>query len=262
MAQRTRSTLADPKLAVGLIRRSTGKQDISPEAQLDELQKWCARTGRVLVAHVVETVSGGTDLYDEDAAGGLDLERRPELLRAIDLLKTHGAGVLAAYKRDRFARDPLAMALVERLVQRNGARLMSTAGEGTEADPNDPTAKLVRGMLDLLSAYELALIRQRTRLALAAKRRRGERVGDVRLGFRLADDGRTEVEDEREQRAIALARRLRSEEGLSLREVGARLVGLGFLPRPVTRRPARDAAPVTYQPETWDAKQIARMVGA
>jgi len=247
MAQRRATIQADPRLALGLIRRSTGKQDLTPEAQRSAIERWAASRGVTVVEWFTETITGGADL-----------EERTELLTAIDRLGDLHAGLLVVAKRDRLARDPVVAALVERLVERQGARVVSAAGEGTDGD--SPTDILMRRIVDAFAEYEKLVIRARTRAALATKRARGERVGDVRLGFRLANDGRTELEDEREQACIALARRLRAE-GLSLRAVGAELLAQGFLPRAVTRRRARAAEPVTYQPESWDAKQIARMVG-
>ena len=61
-----------------------------------------------------------------------------------------------------------------------------------------------------------------TARALQAKRARGERVGAVRYGFELAEDGRTEVPCASEQETIERARRLRAA-GLSLREVAREL---------------------------------------
>ena len=43
-------------------------------------------------------------------------------------------------------------------------------------------------MVDAFAEYERAIIRARTRAALAVKRGRGERTGEVPYGFRLAED--------------------------------------------------------------------------
>jgi pyridoxal biosynthesis lyase PdxS len=69
-----------------------------------------------------------------------------------------------------------------------------------------------------------------TARALQAKRARGERVGAVRYGYRLAADGRTEIEDEDEQAVIMEARRLRAE-GLSLQKVADELASAGHTGR-------------------------------
>jgi DNA invertase Pin-like site-specific DNA recombinase len=92
-------------------------------------------------------------------------------------------------KRDRLGRYVIAVAMIERLVTKSGARVVSAAGEGTDSD--DPAALLMRRLIDSFAEYERALIAARTRAALAAKRRRGERVsGIIPFGYQLADDGR------------------------------------------------------------------------
>ena len=82
--------------------------------------------------------------------------------------------MLLVAKRDRLGRDVIAVAMIERLIAKRGARVVSAAGEGTDSD--DPSALLMRRLIDSFAEYERALIAARTRAALAAKRRRGERV--------------------------------------------------------------------------------------
>jgi len=62
------------------------------------------------------------------------------------------------------------------------------------------------------------------------KKMRGERVGAIPLGYRLADDAGMLEEDPEEQKAIALVYELR-EEGLSLRAIDKRLRAKGFKAR-------------------------------
>jgi len=101
-------------------------------------------------------------------------------------------------KRDRWGRDVIAVAMIERLVAKRGARVVSAAGEDTDSD--DPASLLMRRLIDSFAEYERALIAARTRAALGAKRRRGERVsGIIPFGFRLAGDGRTLLPEQSEQ---------------------------------------------------------------
>jgi DNA invertase Pin-like site-specific DNA recombinase len=152
------------------------------------------------------------------------------LLAAVDALAAHGAGLLLVAKRDRLARDVMAAALVERLAERVGARIVSAAGEGTDGAADDPAALLMRRMVDAFAEYERAIIRARTRAALAVKRERGERTGSIPYGSRLAADGRMLEPDTAERAIVAAAHDLRAE-GLSLRAVGAALTARGMLPR-------------------------------
>jgi DNA invertase Pin-like site-specific DNA recombinase len=125
--------------------------------------------------------------------------------------------VLLVAKRDRLARDVIAVAMIERLIGKRGARVVSAAGEGSEND--DPASVLMRRLIDSFAEYERLIISSRTRAALAAKRRRNERVsGIVPFGYRLGADKRTLVADDEEQATLAAVRALRGA-GASLREV-------------------------------------------
>ena len=116
---------------------------------------------------------------DRGVSGGAEIDKRPGLIAALEALRTERAGILVVAKRDRLARDVLVAAMVERLCQREGARIQSADGTG---NGDSPEAKLLRTMIDAFAAYERALIRARTRAALAAKKARGERVGGVPYG--------------------------------------------------------------------------------
>src|SRR3954453_6706362 len=87
-----------------------------------------------------------------------------------------------------------------------------------------------REALDLARAYERAIIRSRTRAALAAKKSRGERVGTLPYGYRLAADGLHLMADAAEQAVLASVREL-SDKGLSQRAIVAHLAGVGVVGR-------------------------------
>lgn len=163
---------------------------------------------------------------DAGVSGGLALEQRPGLIAALDSL---GKGdVLIVAKRDRLGRDVLNVAMFERLAERKGARIVSAAGEGT--DTNDPTSRLMRQIVDCFAEYERAIIRARTRAALAVKKARGERVGNVAFGFRVSSDGRRLEPHVDEQQVLALAIHLR-EQGATYRAIAAELNRRGLRSR-------------------------------
>jgi DNA invertase Pin-like site-specific DNA recombinase len=205
---------------IGYVRVSTDDQALGPVAQRDALARWCKANGAELVA-VFEDIG---------VSGGAALDKRPGLLAAVDALEEHGAGVLLTAKRDRLARDVMNAGMIERLAERVGARTRSAAGEGTEGDAADPAAMMLRGIVDVFAQYERAVIRARTRAALAVKKGRGERVGSIPYGSQLAADGRTLEANAAELRAVDLVRQLRAE-GLTLRAIGERLTVAGYAPR-------------------------------
>ena len=73
-----------------------------------------------------------------------------------------------------------------------------------------------------VSQWEREAIGERTRDALCHKRSKGERVGNIPFGSRLAGDGKHLEHDPTEQAALAEIRRLRSE-GAAMREIAATL---------------------------------------
>lgn len=197
---------SDPAIAVAYLRVSTEDQSLGPEAQRATITAWAARQGVRVAAWFT----------DRGVGGGKPVEERPELLAALDALRTHGAGLLVAGKRDRIARDVVIAATVERLVLNVGARVVTA--DGVSAD-DTPEGMLMRTLMDAFASYERALIRSRTRAALAVKRARGERLGgDLPIGYR-AEGGRL-VADELEQAVLSRVREMRGR-GLSIARVAA-----------------------------------------
>jgi DNA invertase Pin-like site-specific DNA recombinase len=190
---------------VGYVRVSTDEQRLGPEAQLAALRAWCEARGAELVS-VHE---------DHGVSGAAELDKRPGLLAALDALSEHGAGVLLVAKRDRLARDVIVAAMVERMADRSGAAVVAADGAG---EGEGPEALLMRRMVDAFAEYERAMIRARTRAALAAKSRRGERTGQVPFGYALAADGVRLVEHPGEQAVIREIREMRAA-GMSLRAI-------------------------------------------
>lgn len=192
-----------PSVAVAYVRVSTEDQNLGPEAQRAAIERWATGHGvRVLEVH------------EDRLSGATPAEDRPGLLAALGALKRHGAGVLVAAKRDRLAREVVVAATIERLALDAGARVVTADGVAAE---DTPEGQLMRGLLDLFAAYERAVIRARTKAALAAKRARGERVSRrAPLGFRF-ESGRL-VADAGESAILVRVATMRAN-GLSVKRV-------------------------------------------
>lgn len=174
-----------------------------------KLERWAAREGVTLVAVFVDHgVSGGDKLHD-----------RPGLLAAVAALQDTGSGVLLAANRSRLARDVQIAGTIEAEASKAGARVRTTDGR---SDATGSAGVITKGLDDLLSHWERVVISERTTAALAVKKTRGERVGDIPYGSRLAADGKTLEPDANELAGLALMRELRAR-GLSLRAVVAEL---------------------------------------
>lgn len=214
--------------AVAYARVSTDEQSESGlglEAQAHACSTWAAREGRGLIG----------PFADEGVSGAAGLDRRPALLDALTELRP--GDVLLVAKRDRLGRDPIAVAMIEAAVSRQGCRVVSAAGEGTASD--DPTDVLMRRIVDAFAEYERLVIKARTKAALSAKRRRGERSGQVPFGMAVADDGRRSKKgnlpvalaaDRAEQDLIPELPGWRSS-GWSLRRIAAELDRRGVPPK-------------------------------
>jgi DNA invertase Pin-like site-specific DNA recombinase len=214
---RRRKKDADPSLAVGYVRVSTDEQALGPEAQREALNAWCE-------AHDCRLCATFEDI---GVSGGTPVEKRPGLNLALDALSEHGAGVLLVAKRDRLARDVVVGAVAERLAERLGARILSADGTG---NGDGPEAQLMRHLIDCFASYERALIGARTKAALRVKKAKGQRVGAIPYGYRLAKDGQNLEPDPVEQKVVKLVRRLRAK-GKSLRAIAETLTRRGFKTR-------------------------------
>jgi DNA invertase Pin-like site-specific DNA recombinase len=200
---------SDPKIGIGYIRVSTEDQHLGPEAQREAIERWAVSNG----VRVVEIFS------DLGVSGGTEVEDRPGLLAAIHSLGVHAAGLLIVAKRDRLARDVMISAVIERLVERTDARIESADGAGNGTGPE---AALMRAIIAAFAAYERALIRSRTKSALAVKRSRGERIsGLAPFGSSFDEHGR--VIPNVEERAIATRVVELHTSGVSLNEIARRL---------------------------------------
>jgi DNA invertase Pin-like site-specific DNA recombinase len=170
-------------------------------AQLDACLSYARQQG-LAVAGMFE---------DAGISGTADIEKRIGLMRAIDAL---GKGdMLVVAKRDRLGRDVVLVKMIERLVTKRKASIHALNG----ATGDSPEAQFMNGILDLSSAYEVALIRARTKAALGAKKARNERMGKLPFGF-TTDDGVHLVPCDEEQSILQRIHTLR-QASYSLRKV-------------------------------------------
>jgi DNA invertase Pin-like site-specific DNA recombinase len=203
--------------AVGYVRASTQEQDLSPEAQAVALRGWCEASGATLAAV----------FHDLGISGATPIDRRPGFLEALGSAKQYGAEILLIAKRDRLARDVIIAATAEQLARKAGLRIVAANGAG---NGDDASAWLLRTILDAMAQYERALIRQRTKAALAVKKAKGEQTGTIPYGYQLAADGKTLLESPDEQAVLARIRTLR-DRGYSMQRIADALNADGWLTR-------------------------------
>lgn len=146
--------------AVAYVRVSTGKQGRSGlgiEAQRDAIARFAAAEGYALAGEHIEVETG---------KGADALDRRPELARALATARKAKAPVIVA-KLDRLSRD---VAFVSGLMAQRVPFIVAELG--ADADP------FTLHLFAALAEKERAMIAERTRAALAAKKAQGARLGN------------------------------------------------------------------------------------
>ena len=145
------------KTAILYCRVSTNEQGDSRnglEAQHAALMKYCKDQGIEPLLHL-----------EEVASGGLWVESRPMLAKALSWCHKHKAMLLVS-KLDRLSRSVQHISTLM-----NSGLMFQSAEDGPEADPMLLHFKAVIG------EHERKLISKRTKAALEAKRSRGEALG-------------------------------------------------------------------------------------
>ena len=173
-------------------------------AQKDACRQWAEKQGIEIT----------TVFSDEGVSGSTNLEKRPSLMEAINLL--HKGDILIVAKRDRLGRDIIHVAMIEAAINRKGARVISVAGEGTCSE--DPSSILMRRMIDAFAEFERNIICERTKVAMQAKKKKNERVGHIPFGLRLSKDGIHLEECPKEQRILNQIQELKNR-GFSIRKI-------------------------------------------
>lgn len=171
---------------IGYMRVSTDEQASSGlglEAQRAALEYYAAVRGLSLKC-----------FEDAGLSGALPVAERAGLCAALASVK-RGA-VLLVSRIDRLARSLVISEQICDQIEGRGARVVSVAGEGTEA-----STPLMRQIFGAFAEEERRRIGARTSAALAAKRARGEVYGQVpfgwrREGVRLLVDAAQQIEAE------------------------------------------------------------------
>lgn len=199
--------------AIAYYRVSTDQQaqsGLGIEAQRAACREWADDQGAEIVA----------EYTDEGVSGSVRPAEREGLGVALNAIDEVDALLVA--KRDRVARDMVHAGMVERMVEKAGASLISVEGEGTQSD--DPISSFFqKRMADLFAEYEALQASVRTKSAMAAKKAKGEYTGGkVPFGKRVADDG-VHLEDDPQEQAILDTISELQDEGYTLQEIADEL---------------------------------------
>jgi len=189
------------KQAIGYIRVSTEQQaeeGISLEAQKAKIAAWCAVNDYELVSvHVDAGISGKS------------MEKRQGLQAALAGMKKDM--VLVVYSLSRLARSTKDTLAISERLDKAGADLVSLS---ERIDTTGAAGKMMFRMLAVLAEFERDVISERTSMAMAHKKAKGEKYAPVPFGYSELDGRLVAVESE----ALVVA------EILSHRKAGKTLV--------------------------------------
>lgn len=204
--------------AIGYVRVSLEKQaecGVSLEAQIEKVRAMATLRGAELVDIIVD---GGA------SAKTLD---RPGMKTLLSLIDGKRIDTVIVCKLDRLTRSVRDLAsLLEKFNKRDVA-LVSVA---ESLDTTTAAGRLMLHLLMSVSQWEREAIGERTRFAMQFKKSKGERVGNIQYGFRLAADTIHVEADPAEQRVIARMRTLRAK-GHTLRAIAGELNKKGITTR-------------------------------
>jgi DNA invertase Pin-like site-specific DNA recombinase len=198
---------------VGYVRVSTATQvedGQGLDVQKAALRAWSKANGHRLIR----------TLSDEGISGAKELEDRPGLADALNMIRSREAQGIVVPRLDRLARDLIVQETILAEVRRVGGEAFSTSPAEASYltdDPDDPSRKLIRQVLGAVSEYERSMVTLRLRNG----RRRKTQMGGYTSGapaFGLeARDGDL-IESQEEQLTIKRIAELRTS-GASLREI-------------------------------------------
>jgi site-specific DNA recombinase len=144
---------------------------------------------------------------------------RPGVTRLLAMIDAGKVRTVIVAKLDRLTRSVKDLCTLLERFERRGVALVSVA---ESLDTGSAAGRLVLNIMTAVSQWEREAIGERTRDALGHKRHRGERVGNIPFGYRLASDGQHVEPDPGEQSALAEIATLRRQ-GTPMRRIAATL---------------------------------------
>jgi len=160
------------------LRVSTDEQAADQSGNGGSLRSQEARCRALCTARGLQVA----EVFSDPAAGGGSLQR-PGLTALRATVAAGQVAVVIVFAVDRLSRRQADTLLLLEEFERHGAGL--TAASQT-FDTTSPTGRAMLGMLAVFAELQRSEIRERTRHALAAKKRRGEAVSRTPYGLRRA----------------------------------------------------------------------------
>ena len=220
--------------AIGYVRVSTDEQareGVSLENQKEKIAAYCGLNDLVL-AEIIE-----------DAGKSAKSLNRDGMRRLLSLVKRREISAVIVYKLDRLSRSVKDTITLIETFEKHHTAFHSVQDR---IDTRSATGRFFLNIMSSLAQMERELIGERTRDALSLKIIKGERVGQVPYGYELAADGRTLIENAREQEAVALIEELHRN-GRTYRAICRELEARGYEPKAGAWHPQKVKNILDYQ---------------
>jgi site-specific DNA recombinase len=177
---------------------------VSLEAQQAKAEAWAGANGYDVAGR-----------FSDAGISGKKTANRPGLVAALQSVCAERGNVLVVYSLSRLARSTKdAISIAERL-EKAGADLVSLT---EKIDTTSAAGKMIFRLMAVLAEFERDLVSERTKAALAHKAEKGERIGEIPYGSRLAADGIRLLPDDKEQATLIDLRTMR-ERGMSWQKI-------------------------------------------
>jgi DNA invertase Pin-like site-specific DNA recombinase len=160
MATRRQPTRQTIREAVDAPTASSG---LGMRAQCSVIEAECSRRGWELL-----------QVFEDAGASGKSLNGRRALLKALESVRAHEADALVVAKLDRLSRSLLDFASLMDSARREGWALVIL---DLGVDTTTPSGEMIANVMATFAQFERRLIGQRTKDALAVKKRQGTRLG-------------------------------------------------------------------------------------
>lgn len=203
---------------------------VSLAAQKERIEAYAVATGRQIDEFIIDAGESAKSL------------KRPGMMRVLSGVKDGSIGACIVLKLDRATRSVKDLLHLIEVFAKADSDLVSVS---ESLDTSSASGRMVVQILGVMAEFERAQLSERTAGALAHKRLNRQVYGHAPFGFRR--DGNSLVENSREQWALAVVRRMRSE-GASLRRVAEWFEENGF-------RPAQGG-------QVWRKQTVAQVLGS
>ncbi len=207
--------------AIGYIRVSTEEQareGISLENQRAKIEAYCSLSDIELIEVIEDAGKSGKDM------------KREGVIRLIDMVSKRRVDAVVVYKLDRLSRRVKDTLTIMDAIDKKCIAFHSIT---EKIDTKTATGRFFLNIVASMAQWERDTIAERTKDALRLKIIRHERADQVPYGWKLAQDGKTLLENHKEQKVITLTKNLRGK-GYSLRDICREPEAKGY--RPIGRK--------------------------